>query len=468
MAKGILLPPNTPREYADRQTLWNAAEAEEKQWNSQLSRGIVMALPLEIPKEQYEDLIREYCQSQFVSHGMIADYAIHDKDGNPHAHIMLTLRAMDENGKWLPKCQKVYMLDEHGERIRLPSGEWKSYKTKTTDWDDHGKAEIWRTAWAETLNRYLEKNERPERIDLRSYARQGKETAPTVHLGPAVAHMEQKGIRTEIGDYNRAIVAHNEKMKKLKKLIVDLSQWIVGAVKKLKELRNPAKSEPTLYDYVSAFTTMRKEGWAEWHEGAKQKAGINDLRFTANVYSWMNAHHVYTLSDFKDFISARQASFDRLTAIGKETHKLETALKYLNNYEKLLPIHEQSKKGFARTKEKFAEEHKDELAAFGKACRYMNANNIKPGDKKRLLAKQKKLTDEREQITAALMAEDIDPTFVSRIVYCVNTVQEAKEAVEHKETFEEQLRHAAQQSSRQNHEQQYAQTTKQTKQKKQY
>ena len=92
------------------------------------------------------------------------------------------------------------MLDEHGDRIRLPSGEWKSYKTKTTDWDNHGKAEIWRTAWAETLNRYLEKNERRERIDLRSYARQGKETAPTVHLGPAVAHMEQKGIRTEIGD----------------------------------------------------------------------------------------------------------------------------------------------------------------------------------------------------------------------------------------------------------------------------
>lgn len=398
-----------------------------------------MALPLEIPKEQYEDLIREYCQYQFVSCGMIADYAIHDKDGNPHAHIMLTLRAMDENGKWLPKCQKVYMLDEHGERIRLPSGEWKSYKTKITDWDDHGKAEVWRSAWAETLNRYLEKNERPERIDLRSYARQGKDTVPTVHLGPAVAHMEQKGIRTEIGDYNRAIFAHNGKMKKLKKLIVDLSKWIIGAVKKLKELRNPAKSELTLYDFVSAFTAMRKEGRADWHEGAKQKAGINDLRFTANVFSWMNAHHVYTLSDFRGFIAARQSSFDRLAAIGKENHKLETALKHLSNYEKLLPVHEQSKKGFARTKEKFAEEHKEELATFGKACRYMNANSLKLGDKRRLLAEQKKLADEREQITTALMAEDIDPTFVSRIVYCVNTVQEAKEAVEHKERLEEKL-----------------------------
>ena len=218
-------------------------------------------------------------------------------------------------------------------------------------------------------------------------------------------------------------------------------------MKKLKELRNPAKSEPTLYDFVSAFTAMRKEGRADWHEGAKQKAGINDLRFTANVFSWMNAHHVYTLSDFREFIAARQAFFDRLTAIGKETHKLETALKHLNNYEKLLPVHERSKKGFARAKEKFAEEHKEELAAFGKACRYMNANNLKPGDKKHLLAEQKKLADEREQITASLLAEDIDPSFISRIVYCVNTVQEAKEAVEHKETLEEKL----QQLSAQNH-----------------
>ena len=54
---------------------------------------------------------------------MIADFAIHDKgDGNPHAHILLTMRAMDEQGKWLPKSRKVYDLDENGERIRLASG----------------------------------------------------------------------------------------------------------------------------------------------------------------------------------------------------------------------------------------------------------------------------------------------------------------------------------------------------------
>ena len=129
----IMLPPHAPPEYADRNTLWNAAEAVEKQWNSQLARRIVLAIPREIPPEQHADLIRDYCREFFVSKGMIADFAIHDKgDGNPHAHILLTIRAMDETGKWLPKSRKVYDLDENGERIRLPSGNWKSHKEETT------------------------------------------------------------------------------------------------------------------------------------------------------------------------------------------------------------------------------------------------------------------------------------------------------------------------------------------------
>ena len=148
LAKGILLPSHATPEYADRQTLWNAVEKVEGQWNAQLARGIIMALPRELPKSEYEPLIRDYCREQFVSKGMIADFAIHDKgDGNPHAHILLTMRAIDENGKWLPKAHKVYDLDENGERIRLPSGEWKSHKENTVDWDDRKYAEVWRTEW---------------------------------------------------------------------------------------------------------------------------------------------------------------------------------------------------------------------------------------------------------------------------------------------------------------------------------
>ncbi len=89
----ILLPANAPPEYADRNTLWNAAEAVEKQWNSQLARRWVLSIPREIPPDQYAVLVREFCQQQFVSKGMIADFAIHDPHPpghNPHAHVLLT------------------------------------------------------------------------------------------------------------------------------------------------------------------------------------------------------------------------------------------------------------------------------------------------------------------------------------------------------------------------------------------
>ena len=440
MAKGILLPPNAPQTYADRQTLWNAVEAAEKQWNSQLARGIIIALPRELPPEQYEELVREYCRQQFVSGGMIADYAIHDKgDGNPHAHIMLTLRAMDAHGRWLPKARKEYVLDERGERIRLPSGQWKSYKVKTTDWDDHGNAELWRSAWAEIVNRYLERNGCEERIDLRSYARQGKELAPTVHLGPAVAHMEEKGVRTEIGDYNRQIVDHNKKMTSLKAALADIGSWIDEAVEKLSALRSQEKLEPTLYDYVTRFLRLRREGRASWGKGARQTAAVNEAKFAADVLRWMTEHHVSSLEDFRDFVAARQSSFNQLAAIGKEVTRTETALSHLKTYEKLLPVHNQSKRGFKRTKERFAEEHREELAAFTKAVRYMKANGLTADDAKRLAAEKKRLLVERETIRSSLLAEGVDPVFIGRIHHCIRTVLESGENVEQQERFHEQL-----------------------------
>ena len=105
----ILLPANAPQKYADRNTLWNAAEAVEKQWNSQLARRWVLTIPREIPPDQYAVLVREFCEQQFVSKGMIADFAIHDPHPpghNPHAHVLLTMRAMDEHGKCVTATKK--------------------------------------------------------------------------------------------------------------------------------------------------------------------------------------------------------------------------------------------------------------------------------------------------------------------------------------------------------------------------
>ncbi len=449
MAKGILLPPHAPKEYADRQTLWNAVEKAEKQWNAQLARGFIIALPRELPKEQYEPLIREYCQQQFVSNGMIADYAIHDKgDGNPHAHIMLTMRAMDEQGNWLPKARKVYDLDENGNRIKLASGNYKSHKDNIVDWNDPGKAEIWRTAWADLVNFHLERAERPERIDLRSYARQGKEEAPTIHLGPAVSHLEQKGIQTEIGDYNRAIKEHNRILKRLKELLYSVGKWLKEKKEALQKLTESEKPQPTIYDFVIRFVEMRKQGRADWSWKSKEKAGVNDLKFMASVFCWMTEHNVRTLDDFQRFIEEKKAFFSELNTVNREIRKVQTALKHITAFEKNQPIYLQSKRGFDFVKKKYAEAHKDEIEAYIKAVKYLKANGIQAADKNKLIRELNSLEAQRAKVSDILESQDIDPDLIGRIQYCIKTVLETEEVPEHRMTFEEQLRQTTQQTVR--------------------
>lgn len=231
----IMLPTNAPPEYSDRANLWNSVEMNEKQWNAQLARRIVLALPKEISKEEQILMLQDYCKEQFVSKGMCVDFALHDKnDGNPHAHIMLTMRAIDENGKWLPKSRKVYDLDENGERIRLPSGNWKSHKVNTVDWNEQSNAEIWRHSWEVITNSFLEKNNSPERVDLRSFERQGiTEKVPTVHMGPAVFQMEKRGVQTIVGDLNRDIKKANRLMAFISKTLKSLHEWAFEGLQRL-------------------------------------------------------------------------------------------------------------------------------------------------------------------------------------------------------------------------------------------
>lgn len=200
----ILLPPHAPPDFADRSALWNSVEKIEKAKNSQLAREIEIALPVELDREKQIQLVREYVKENFVSVGMCADFAIHDKqDGNPHAHIMLTMRPLEQSGEWGAKSKKEYLLDKGGQRIKLKNGTFKSRKVDTVDWNSQEKAEVWRQAWADTANRYLAAQDRPERIDHRSYKRQGIEQIPTVHMGVAATQMERgallpiKAIRTE-------------------------------------------------------------------------------------------------------------------------------------------------------------------------------------------------------------------------------------------------------------------------------
>ena len=276
----ILLPANAPRSYADRNTLWNAAEAVEKQWNSQLARRWVLTIPREIPPDLYAVLVREFCEQQFVSKGMIVDFAIHDPHPpghNPHAHVLLTMRAMDEHGKWLPKSRKVYDLDENGERIKLPSGRWKSHKEDTVDWNDQKYCEIWRHEWEVIQNRYLEANDRPERVDLRSYARQGLDIVPTVHEGAAVRQMEKRGIKTNIGNLNREIRAANSLMQSIRQLIHNLKDWITELGEKRKELLAQKAAEEAVFlpNLLMKYMEIRKEERNRYKKQKKKVARIH-------------------------------------------------------------------------------------------------------------------------------------------------------------------------------------------------
>ena len=396
----IMLPPHAPPEYADRNTLWNAAEAVEKQWNSQLARRIVLAIPREIPRSQHAGRIRDYCREFFVSKGMIADFAIHDKgDGNPHAHILLTIRAMDETGKWLPKSRKVYDLDENGERIRLPSGNWKSHKEDTVDWNDQKYGEIWRQGWAATANRYLEANDRPERLDLRSYERQGLDKIPTVHMGPAVSQMEKRGIQTNIGNLNRDITAANRLMQSIRQMVRHLKGWIADLKEKkatLLEALQEAK-EPTLPELLGQYLDLRREERTGWTSKGQLKGTVNDFNKVMVAIRYLREKELSTvesLDAYLDTVSGQAVSIRaEMKPKEKRMKEVDTMLSHIANFEAHKPVHaEYAAIRFKKPKEQFAAAHRDELDAYNAAVRYFKVHL--EGTK----YSTKKLNEERTQL----------------------------------------------------------------------
>ena len=409
----IMLPPHAPPEYADRNNLWNAAETQEKQWNSQLARRIVLAIPREIPSEQHADLIRDYCREFFVSKGMIADFAIHDKgDGNPHAHILLTMRAMDETGKWLPKSRKVYDLDKNGERIRLPSGNWKSHKEDTVDWNDQKYAEIWRQGWAAIANRYLEANDRPERVDLRSYARQGLDIVPTVHEGAAVRQMEKRGIQTNIGNLNREIKAANSLMQSIRQLIHNLKGWITELGEKRKELlaQKEAEEATLLPNLLMKYMEIRKEERKDWTRAGQNRGTSQDLKAVSEALCYLRRKGLSTVEDLEAFLEAsgKSAADYRNQMKPKEARSkvIDGILASRTDCKECRPVYEKYQKiFFKKTKEKFKQEH-PEVARYAKAASYLAKH---PDDKD---STQKELQEEQETLLEEIAALKIPLTEV--------------------------------------------------------
>lgn len=216
----INLPEHAPEEWLDRAVLWNSVELNEKQKNAQLCRTLKAALPNDWSYELAEETVRDYVQRNFVFKGMCADWAIHDsvnQNGihNLHFHLMLTLRPVEENGKWGAKQRKEYILDKDSNKIRNKSGRgFKSRAVDVNDWNEKGNSRKWRKDLTDTINVVNDRIGLPEYWEHRSFKELGLEQEPTRHLGPIASALERKGIRTEKGDANRAIMEHNQTLQR--------------------------------------------------------------------------------------------------------------------------------------------------------------------------------------------------------------------------------------------------------------
>lgn len=211
----IVAPADAPAWVHDRAALWNAAEAAEKRKNSVTAREYEIALPAEVSAEQRQQAARAFGGWLAERFGVVADIAIHAPGGegdqrNHHAHILTTARAVGPEGL--------------------------GAKTRELDDRQSGAVEEVRAKWAAIANAALERAQRAERVDHRSYERRGVEAAPTVHLGPAAAAMERRGVETERGGINRLARAANLALAQARQIVERAGQALSRGARIMAEL----------------------------------------------------------------------------------------------------------------------------------------------------------------------------------------------------------------------------------------
>ena len=344
----ILLPPHAPRVYADRQTLWNAVEAAERGKNAQLAYSFDIALQNEFTLDENIALARQFLLDNFVSRGMIADFAVHhpDKAGgieNPHFHVLCPIRPLDPDGTWGAKQRRVYR--ENGKFDAVP----------TTDWGKPETLEEWRKAWAELCNTKFKDKGLECRIDHRSYERQGIDQAPTVHEGVAVRQMEAKGIATDKGERNRWIRSANAMLRTLREKIKALTIWLT-------ELRAESQ-QPTLAALLTDYYDARNAGaWS-------RKAKVSNLKRFASAAAYLQENDLHTLDDLQNHLDLLRKSLhdvkSNLDAEHSRMKELRDLLRYADQYERFKPVHDQLSALKRKSKrEQFKTEHESELRQF--------------------------------------------------------------------------------------------------------
>ena len=364
----ILLPQNAPQEFANRSVLWNSVEKIEKSKNSQLAREIEIALPKKLDREKQIELVREYVKENFVKVGMCADIALHDKnDGNPHAHILLTMRPLNEDTTWGAKSKKEYIFDENGEKVKLKNGNYKTRKINTVDWNEQDKAEHWRKAWADITNKYLEENSIQDKGDHRSYQRQGIEQIPTIHLGVSATQMEKKGITTDRGNINREIKHQNKILKEIARRIKTLLNWIRGIGKEEKaETDNLKSTLPPKESLLSVFGNLIRKN-ADNHN--------TDLEKYIESYQFLKEKNIISASELKEnIVTLRDKNYKTTRAIKDTEKQIDDKTQLIDQAEKYLK-YKDTYKAYTKLKKNkqdtFYNEHTAEIILFESAKKYL-------------------------------------------------------------------------------------------------
>lgn len=441
--KEIFLPENAPKEFLDRSTLWNSVELNEKAINSQLARNFIIALPKELSLEENKELIREFIQENFVSKGMIADLAIHqgndEGNGNIHAHIMTTVRPLNQDGTWGAKSKKEYLLDKQGNKILGKNGKPKTRKIDLTDWNNKENAEKWREHFATFCNQYLEKAGEQKRVDHRSYQRQGKEEIPTIHLGASAGALERKGVETEKGNINREIKKHNSIVKAVRERIAEITSWLNDFTKVLFDKYEQYKQEKkeeyenkaelfNLYEYISIYYDLQGEKARKLNPYASNKKIGADLRRFSKARIYLKDNNLKTIADLQEKISTLQSQNKK---ISQDIKAKTTRIESLNKCFAYADIIKDNKQVFEEWnskslfKDSFYNSHKDEIDKYKRARAILEkitgSSAIKSKDWKKEI---QSLESEISKLNRQSQSIKEEYESINHIKYAVKTVNE--------------------------------------------
>ena len=372
----IILPPHAPSEYQDRATLWNAVEHAERHKKAQLAYSFDIALQNELTMDENIGLAREFVQRCFVGKGMVADIAIHQPDKgdggipNPHFHVLTTMRPINPDGTWGQKQKREYLVDKNGDPVLDSNGKPKFNAVATTDWHTPETLEVWRKARCDMVNEAFERKGLNERIDHRSYERQGLDLIPTIHEGPTVRQMEASGIKTDKGELNRWIMATNRMIRDVTKKIKSLFSWLAEV---REELSKP--QTPNLVELLTDYYVKRSSG------AYSQKGKVGNLKRMTEVINYLRDNHLLTVDELQSRLSALDASFETLKgsmrAKSKRMEQLRELIRSAEIYHRLNPIHDELNSfKWKKQREKYKSSHDFELRQFY-AVRRILINELK-------------------------------------------------------------------------------------------